>query len=80
MNNVRRKAFRAALAIEEKSITTWAEEHGLSYTHVQLVLSNKRPSMRMQATIDSYIAATLVPFCRVLLATMDASSEKPNAA
>lgn len=75
---VRRKAFRAALAVDDLSIAKWADANQVSYTHLQLVLHSKRSSQRVERAVDSYIGSTLPPFLRTVMSVL--KSGRANAA
>lgn len=63
-----------ALAADDLTIEKWAESHTVSYTHLLLVLKRRRVSRALDLKIDSYIAETLVPFCRAFLAKVEVPS------
>lgn len=69
--DARTKAFKATLIIDGLGLAEWAEAHNVSYVHVLKVMGDDRSSRHLEKVIDSYIAATLVPFCRAFLTKAD---------
>lgn len=59
---MRRKAFRAALAVSNQSQAKWCREHNIGPHHVGLVLNGKRGSRPVTREVDAFIARTLLPF------------------
>ena len=55
---LRKRYFRAALALAEMSVTQFARMQGVSQFHVYKVLAG-RESARLEAEIDAFIAARL---------------------
>lgn len=52
----RKAAFRAALALAEKTQAQWAEEHGVTAFHLSVVLNGERESASLTAKMDEFIA------------------------
>lgn len=61
---LRRKAFRAALAVSDQSIRKWCKTHNMGHYHVGRVIAGKRQSRPVDAEVDSFIARTLLPFVK----------------
>lgn len=52
--NARKKLFRAALALEGKTLEAWSAERGITSNHVYQVLTGRRESARLTQVIDEY--------------------------
>ncbi len=53
---VSRKArFKAALALEGKTLAGWAKEHDVTVQHLNATLNNDRESKRLTGLVDEYI-------------------------
>lgn len=55
----RKKAFTAALVLLGKTHREWAQEQGVTASHLSLVLNGRRESGRLIAQIDAVIAKQL---------------------
>lgn len=61
-SSIRRKAFRAALAISDQSQIEWSKDHNIGHHHVGLVAKGKRTSKHLTDEIDAYTRRVLLPF------------------
>lgn len=53
-NEARKARFRAALALSGKTAETWAEENGITPSHLSQVLSGKRESRTLMEKVEAF--------------------------
>lgn len=63
--DVRRKTFRAALALKETTQAEWAAEEGITEGHLSHVLAGRRPSKVLLTKVEAYIRKTFNEVLRV---------------
>lgn len=51
----RKALFRAALALNETSVSKWAAENGISGSYVHIALGGYQGAVDLNAKIDAYI-------------------------
>lgn len=51
----RRRQFKAAMVAAGMTLSAWAEEQGVTHTHLNYVLRGERKSPRLEAAIDAVI-------------------------
>lgn len=56
---IRRRRFRAALALTDTSVAAFAAQIGVTYNHLYGVLRGQRTSKRIEDAVDQYISAVL---------------------
>ena len=58
---LRKKQFKAAIALAGTTIKLWAESQGVTTRHLDEVLLGNRTSERLNAAIDAFIAKPRAP-------------------
>lgn len=54
-----RAQFKAALALAETTAKQWALDHGVTESHLHLVLAGERESARLTEAVRDYVARNL---------------------
>ena len=57
--DMRKARFKAALALSRTSAKTWAEDHGVTRSHLNQVLAGHRESASLLSKVDDFIALHL---------------------
>lgn len=53
---MRKRMFKAALALADRRVVDFASEQGVTPAHLYAVLSGERESVKLLAAVDAFIA------------------------